>query len=117
MQRIDRSRIVVPGTTSLLLIVLFFMCGCAIRSQLLEPNIHITNLSGRTIKQILYRECDTTADVWLPLNNGALISSRYEVHVALPVECADLQAIFLDGKIAGTQQNIKKQFPLKWTFR
>lgn len=95
----------------------FFVGGCAAQPKLLDPRVHIENNTGRFIQQIVYHECGKPIDEWLPLKSGLTIPSAYAVSVDLPVECADIKAIFADGRIAGTQQNINKKYPFRWTLR
>jgi hypothetical protein len=91
--------------------------GCAVAPVVLEkPRVTIVNMTGRPVQQIVYRECGKDSGDWSPLNSAAL-SSQYEAYFELPIQCADLQAVFHDGKIAGSQQNVKKRYPFHWVLR
>jgi hypothetical protein len=114
---VDRNLLFTARSCLLFLVLLLFVGGCATKPKLLEPRVYVENYTGRSIQKIVYRECGKATDEWLPLKNWASLSSQYVVYIDLPMECADLQALFLDGKIAGTQQNINKKFPFKWTLR
>lgn len=113
----DGKILFTPRGCLLFPVLLLFVGGCATKPKLLDPSVHLENYTGRFIQQIVYRECGKPADEWLPLKNGLSLPSTYGVYVDLPVECADLQAIFADGRIAGTQQNINKKYPFRWTLR
>src|SRR6266568_2117581 len=111
---VDRNILFTP---KICLLLLFLVGGGAPVPKLLDPTVHIENHTGRFVQQILYRECGKPVEEWLPLKSGLTLPSAYAVSVDLPVECADIQAVFADGKIAGTQQNINKKYPFRWTLR
>src|ERR1035437_8989258 len=114
---VDRNILFIPRCCLLFPVLLLFVGGCATKPKLLAPSVRVENYTGRFIQQIVYRECGKPTDEWLPLKNGLSLPSSHEVYVALPVECADLQAVFADGRVAGTQQNINKKYPFTWTLR
>jgi hypothetical protein len=91
--------------------------ACASRTKILEPAVYIENRTGKPFQQIVYRECGKENDEWSQINNGDILHSGYSATIELPVDCADLRAIFVSGRIAGTQLDVKKKFPFRWILR
>jgi hypothetical protein len=50
---------------------------------------------------------------WAALPNAALAPGR-SVTLQLPESCVDLNAYYADGKLAGSQRGIKREFPFTW---
>lgn len=101
-----RKILVVAGLATVL-------AACATQPKVVDPKVQIENRTGKRIVQIMYRKCGLFTDEWSPLQDVALSHNEY-VQIELPVDCADLQAVLAGGRVAGTQQGIKKQFPFKW---
>lgn len=100
----------------MILLSIFLLClyGCLANSVMVEPAVRITNNTGKPINKIVYQECGRTDNVWLPTVLLFPIESNSSINFTLPVDCADLKAYFATGEVAGSQQNIKKKFPLSW---
>lgn len=95
-------------------LILSFLGGCTANSVRLEPTVIIQNNTGRPITLVAYQECGSKERAWKPLDQPFPLAENGSLEFVLPLDCADLKASFADGKVAGTQQNIKKKFPLNW---
>jgi len=73
----------------------------------------IVNLTRKPIARIVFQQCGTVPENWQPLKVPQLDSGR-SVTLNLPPGCVDLNAYADDGKLAGTQRQIRTQFPFRW---
>lgn len=75
------------------------------------PQATITNSTGKAIGAVQYQRCGSTQ--WSALPISALAPGR-SVTLQLPEDCVDLDAFYADGKVAGSQRGIKRDFPFTW---
>jgi hypothetical protein len=90
--------------------------GCATTSTevaALPVLATVTNSTGKTIGVINYRSCDNRSGEWIPLELPALAPNTMN-KFQLPAACVDLQALYSDGKVAGSQTGVRRDFPFKW---
>lgn len=76
----------------------------------------VSNLSGKTISSITYQQCGASADSWSPVSVGS-IPAGGEASFDIPAACVNLQAFYADGRQAGTQTGVRRDFPLSWVIR
>jgi hypothetical protein len=97
------------------MLLLGIVTGCTAPQQFRVPSAVIDNRTGRNLPTVLYRSCAMESAEWLPLfEQGNDIAPHRQVEFKLPLDCLDLKALFADGRIAGTQQNIQRRFPFRW---
>lgn len=89
------------------------LCGCAQAPVQLPPQVTVVNRTGAAIAEVRYRSCEHPTEVWQSLSEQALPPGKILV-TRLPVDCADLSALFEGGRVAGTQTGVKRSFPLTW---
>ena len=89
--------------------------GCAsTRLPSEPPKAQIHNGTGKDIVGLRWRACGSQA--WLPLPVGTLASGR-GTQVALPAPCVDLDAFWAEERLAGSQRNVRRDFPFTWLLR
>jgi hypothetical protein len=76
----------------------------------------VSNASGKTVSSITYQPCGASADAWSPVSVGA-IPSGGEASFDIPDACVNLQAFYADGRQAGSQTGVRRDFPLSWVIR
>ena len=76
----------------------------------------VSNVSGKTISSITYQPCGASADAWSPVSVGS-IPSGGEASFDIPDACVNLQAFYADGRQAGSQTGVRRDFPLSWVIR
>ncbi|WCT73814.1 hypothetical protein PQ455_00865 [Sphingomonas naphthae] len=74
----------------------------------------IANQTGKTIARVEYQACGAPAESWSPLALGAVGSGR-ALKFELPEACVNMTAYFEDGRVAGTQVGVRRDFPFTWT--
>lgn len=74
----------------------------------------VVNMTGRTIARINYQECGSAPDRWIALQIGPLPAGG-RAQFPLPAACVNLVAIYEDGRPAGTQVGVRRDFPFQWT--
>ena len=100
-------------TTKILIGVLVLLAtGCASTPVEMQPDAVVHNRQHTQIKTLAFRPCDTTL-TWTPIH-GSSIASGESLRLQLPKDCVDLQAQSEDGKVLGTQHDIKRQYPFQW---
>lgn len=81
--------------------------------QVVQPRATISNNTGKALASVQYRRCEAGGD-WTTLPQSALANGRAIV-VDLPEACVDLAAYHADGKVAGRQHGVKREYPFSWT--
>jgi hypothetical protein len=76
----------------------------------------VSNVSGKTINSITYQPCDAGGDTWSPVPVGT-IASGGSATFDIPASCVNLQAFYADGRLAGSQSGVRRDFPLSWVIR
>lgn len=102
-----------PHTTKILMgLILLLATGCASAPIEVQPEAVVHNRQYTRVKTLAFRPCDTTR-AWVPIH-GSSIASGASLRFELPKACVDLQAQSEDGKVLGTQYDIKRQYPFRW---
>lgn len=106
------------GLTAVIAVVALAGCETVPTSQveILPVEATVANRSGQTIASINYQPCDAPADGWSPIGIKP-IPSGANAKFDLPAPCVNLQAFFANGKLAGSQSGIKREFPFSWVVR
>lgn len=91
--------------------------GCATTPS--GPDINpvmatVFNQTGQSIDSIRYQSCGSTE--WLPVPVAA-VPSGARAQFQLPAPCVNLIAYYPDGRTAGTQTGVRRDFPFQWTLR
>lgn len=89
------------------------LAGCAQAPVQLPPQVTVVNRTSTAITELRYRSCEQPTEVWQSLNEKPLPPGGMLV-TRLPIDCADLSALFAGGRVAGTQTGVKRSFPLTW---
>lgn len=76
----------------------------------------VTNYSAKTVASIGYQSCDANSDVYTTIPVGPLAPNTY-VEFDLPAPCVNMQALYADGKRAGLQTGVRREFPFSWVIR
>jgi hypothetical protein len=84
--------------------------------EVLPVQATVSNLSGKSISAINYQPCGAPSDEWSPVGVG-YIANGATATFDLPAACVNLQAFYEDGKLAGSQSGIKREFPFSWVIR
>lgn len=101
------------ATTNILLVVMALLAaGCASAPIEVQPEAVVHNRQHTGIKTLAFRPCDSTR-AWVPIH-GSSIAGGASLRFELPKACVDLQAQSEDGKVVGTQYDIKRQYPFQW---
>lgn len=95
------------------LAVALLLGACAAPPVQLAPSITVINRTERTIAEIRYRECAQATDIWQNFTVPALRPGEGTT-LAFPMPCSDLDALYPDGRTAGSQFGVKQKFPLRW---
>lgn len=96
---------------------LALVASCATPANYVAPlpvEATITNYTGRTISRVDYQSCGDAAGVWSQLGI-APIASGATATFQLPTACVNMNAFHDDGRMAGSQTGVKRDFPFKWT--
>lgn len=73
----------------------------------------ISNHTKRSIVRVAYQECGQKPENWMPVSVAALaVNQRAAFRVS--TTCADFDAFFDDGKLAGSQRGVQNKYPLEW---
>ncbi|HUG23808.1 MAG TPA: hypothetical protein VMN83_14910 [Albitalea sp.] len=72
----------------------------------------MSNNTGKALGSVHYQRCGG-ADSWSPVPRSALVPGA-SVTFTLPEACVNLNAYYADGKLAGQQRGIKREFPFNW---
>lgn len=118
-QGVDVTKLGKLARAGLLAALPLAIAGCATTSS--GPEIDpvmatVFNQTGRTISSINYQQCGSAAESWLALPVGA-IGSGGRAQFQLPAPCVNLIAYYEDGRTAGTQTGVRRDFPFQWTLR
>jgi hypothetical protein len=90
-----------------------FLMGCASQPiPVAMPEATIINKTGKALASVQYQACGG-ATGWSALPGSAL-SPGGSMRVTLPAACTDLNAFYADGKLAGQQRGVKREFPFEW---
>jgi hypothetical protein len=79
------------------------------------PKATVSNQTGKPVA-IRYQSCGSAPDQWLQLADASLAPggvTRFE----LPADCVNFDAVYADGRIAGSQRSIRNEFPFEWVLR
>lgn len=79
----------------------------------IEPMASIHNNSGKALREIRYQACGQDESSWSTLPDSRLTPGARK-QFRLPGQCVNLLAYYEDGKVAGTQRGVKREFPLSW---
>lgn len=101
-----------PMIVILRLVILLICAGCTSAPIEVSPGAVIYNRQQKEIKTLAFRPCGTSG-TWVKIN-GSNIASGLSFVFQLPDDCVDLQARSDDGKVVGTQYDIKRQYPFRW---
>lgn len=104
-------------TRTLAVAGLALLAGCATTTDYVAPlpvEATISNYTGRTIARIDYQSCGDAAGVWSQLGVGP-IAPGATATFQLPTACVNMNAFHDDGRLAGSQTGVKRDFPFKWT--
>lgn len=104
-------------TKSLLIGTLALLAGCATTTEYVAPlpvEATVSNYTGKTIARIDYQSCGDAAGTWSQLGVGP-VASGGTATFQLPAPCVNMNAFYEDGRLAGTQTGVKRDFPFKWT--
>jgi len=75
----------------------------------------VSNLSGKTISSINYQPCGAGTG-WSPVGIGP-IADGSGATFDIPDACVNLQAYYADGRLAGSQSGVKRDYPFSWVIR
>lgn len=106
-----------PISKALLVGTLAMLAGCATTTEYVAPlpvEATLTNYTGKTIARIDYQSCGDSAGTWSQLGVGP-VASGGTATFQLPAPCVNMNAFYEDGRLAGTQTGVKREFPFKWT--
>lgn len=99
---------------ALSLAMLLLVGGCAsTRLPPEPPKAQVHNGTGKDIVGIRWRACGSQA--WQPLNVS--LASGRGMQLALPAPCVDLDAFWAEERLAGSQRNVRRDFPFTWLLR
>lgn len=93
------------------------LAGCATTTEYVAPlpvEATVTNYTGKTIARIDYQSCGDASGSWAQLGVGPVASGRTATF-QLPTACVNMNAFYEDGRLAGSQTGVKRDFPFKWT--
>jgi hypothetical protein len=79
------------------------------------PQATVSNQTGKPVV-IRYQRCGSTPDQWVQLSDGALAQGG-ATRFPLPAECVNFDALYADGRVAGSQRSIRNEFPFEWVLR
>lgn len=96
----------------LLGVMVLLATGCASGPIEVQPDAVVHNRQHIRIKTLVFRPCETTRP-WTPIH-GSSIASGASLRFELPKACVDLQAQSEDGRVLGTQYDVKRQYPFQW---
>jgi len=82
--------------------------------EVLPVTATVSNYTGRPIARIDYQPCGAGEGSWQPLPIGTLPAGA-SAQFQLPAACVNLTAFYGDGKVAGQQTGVKRDFPFTWT--
>ena len=72
----------------------------------------VVNKTGKALGSVQYQPCGANGE-WAPLAGSALAAGA-SLRLTLPAACTDLNAYYADGKLAGQQRGVKREFPFEW---
>lgn len=106
---------VLKSVNSMALFAMVVLGGCKSAPEPPPPiQAQISNLTGQEISDIQYRSCGQTQ--WHTLGTGPLKAGT-SIRLVLPDTCVDLDAYWTGQRLAGSQRNIKRDFPFFWSLR
>lgn len=76
----------------------------------------VSNSSGKSITAITYQPCGDDSGSWMPISVGPIASGSSSTF-DLPADCVNMQAFYADGKLAGSQTGVRRDFPFSWVIR
>ena len=89
------------------------LAGCASTPvHVAMPEATVINKTGKALASVQFRRCGSEGD-WTALPGSALAAGA-SLRVMLPADCSDLNAYYADGKLAGQQRGVKREFPFEW---
>ena len=84
--------------------------------NVLPVTAKVSNASGKTVNSITYQRCGAQSDSWSPVSVGA-IPAGSSATFDIPDACVNMQAFYADGKLAGTQSGVRRDFPFSWVIQ
>jgi hypothetical protein len=99
------------------LAALSLVAACSTTTDYVAPlpvEATVTNYTGKTIARIDYQSCGDSADSWSPLAISP-VAPGGSAQFQLPAPCVNMNAYYEDGRTAGSQTGVKREFPFKWT--
>ncbi|MDO9490195.1 MAG: hypothetical protein Q7J32_17625 [Sphingomonadaceae bacterium] len=106
-----------PLRNTLVICGLAMLAGCTTTTEYVAPlpvEATVTNYTGKTIARIDYQSCGDAAGSWAQLGVGP-VASGGTATFQLPTACVNMNAFYEDGRLAGSQTGVKRDFPFKWT--
>lgn len=93
-------------------------CATAPASQVAAAPVlaTVSNASGRVVSGVSYQACDGDSESWSALDVRP-IPSGSRVSFPIPAACVNMQAYYSDGRVAGSQNGIRRDFPFTWVIR
>lgn len=80
------------------------------------PAATVVNHTGKPLQDLRYQSCNSAADQWAPLPASALKPGA-TTKFTLPADCVNFDAYYADGRLAGSQRSIRRDFPFQWVLR
>lgn len=99
------------------MVIAALVAACATAPEPVVPlriEATLVNLTGESLQRVEYRSCGTQG--WnrvdlAPVPSGATVKFQ------LSEQCVDLDAYYGNGKLAGSQRGVNRDYPFKWTIR
>jgi hypothetical protein len=91
--------------------------ACATTTEYVAPlpvEATLSNFTGRTIARVEYQTCGDSSGNWSPLSIGEVAPGQ-STKFQLPADCVNMNAYHDNGRLAGSQTGVKRDFPFKWT--
>ena len=79
------------------------------------PQATVSNHTGKPVV-IRYQRCGSPPEQWVQLSDASLAQGT-ATRFVLPAECVNFDALYADGRLAGSQRSIRNEFPFEWVLR
>lgn len=80
------------------------------------PKATVFNQTGKALA-LRYQACGSPADRWSAVPGGAELAAGGTARFDLPAECVHFDAYYADGRLAGSQRSVRREFPFEWVLR
>ena len=84
-------------------------------TQVVRPHATVSNLTGKPVA-IRYQRCGSPADQWQTTERQNLVPGA-SMRFVMPEECVNFEALYADGRVAGSQRSIRDEYPFEWVLR